>query len=413
MTLRISAARDEKGVALPLALLGLMMLSGLLVAFLGMGANEPLIAQNLGSSSRAFHIADAGIEHAWAFLSTAALPLANGNLFADQPFGAVGPAVGTYSVTVSNQDPPGTPLPAGTYLLTSTGKYKRCPTCEEGSRTITARVSVTPAGGGGPGLPTIPAAVTSVSNGSDETDYESTSFVTGNEESGAACTSNKAGWLHRSATAGTGPASSYQFDYQGGTLEGVGGAGALAHRAFNAATDDPMFNNPATLRAWVNNLGSQPGVVNVNGVTGHPTTMGTAADPKITVWNLDDTGQHSTNAAITGYGILILKGPSVGNGQYHWFNVEKGFKFNGLIIIDSPGEVSFTHYKSPPDVVLHGAIIAVSEKTGAEATKVDFEKNTQLYYNCDSIAKYAVPLAGSGCGGGGSNTVAMLGWKQQ
>jgi hypothetical protein len=191
---------------------------------------------------------------------------------------------------------------------------------------------------------------------------------------------------------------------------GGSGVGATAHRAVNAA-DDPRFNDPKALRAWVSSLGSQSGVVNVNGTSGHPTTMGTAAKPQITVWNMDDTGQHSTSAGITGYGILILKGPSVGNGQYHWFNVKKAFKFYGLIIVDSPGEVSFDHYSGTPDVVMNGAIIAVSEKTGSEATKVDFEKNSRLFYNCDAISKYALPLAGSG--GGGSSTFTKLGWKQQ
>src|SRR3990172_8144209 len=99
MTLRISAARDERGVALPLALFALVLLSGLLLAFLGMSLHEPQIAQNHGSASKALHIADAGIEHAWAVVPS---PLSA------QAFGG-----GSYSVTViTNAD--------GTYTLTST-----------------------------------------------------------------------------------------------------------------------------------------------------------------------------------------------------------------------------------------------------------------------------------------------------
>ena len=404
MPLRISAARNERGVALPLALLTLVMLSGLLLAFLAMSVHEPQIAQNHGSASRAFHIADAGIEHAWAVLPSTDLTTLPLTRFSNEVFGG-----GSYTVIITK--------PGADYILTSTGTFK------DSTQTVVMVFSVTP-GGSGPGLPTLPAAITSVSNGSDEVDLEGSggdgltlrpdaSFVTGNDESAdPTCAANKAGWVHRNATPGEGPGPSFQFDYQGGTLQGVGSTvGAGAHRAFNAATDDPRFNDPVALRAWVNNLASQPGVENVNGMTGHPTTMGTAASPKITVWNLDDTGEHSTNAPITGHGILILKGPSVSAGQYHWFSVKKAFQFSGLIIVDSPGEVSFDHYKSPPDVVMHGAIIAVSEKTGGEATKVDFEKNSRLFYNCAAIRDYALPLAGSG--GGGTSSFTQLSWRQQ
>ena len=402
MTLRISAARNERGVALPLALLTLVMLSGLLLAFLAMSVHEPQIAQNHVSSSRAFHIADAGIEHAWAVLPSTDLTTMPLTLFSTQAFGG-----GSYTVIITK--------PGADYILTSTGTYK------DSTQAVEMFVHMTPAGSG-PGLPTLPAAITSVSNGQNETDYEGSggdgltlrpaaAFVTGNDAGTCTGQTNKVGWVHG------GPGSpNFTFDYQGGTLQGVNatggsGVGATAHRGFNAATDDPRFNDPVALRAWVSSLASQTGVVNVNGTSGHPTTMGTAAKPQITVWNMDDIGQHSTSAGITGYGILILKGPSVGNGQYHWFNVKKAFNFRGLIIIDSPGEVSFDHYSGTPDVVMNGAIIAVSEKTGSEATKVDFEKNSRLFYNCAALRDYALPLAGSG--GSGSSTFTKLGWKQQ
>ncbi len=65
MTAWAGAIRNEKGVALPLALFALVMLSGLLVAFLSMGGMEPQIAANLGDVTRARYVAEAGIE--WAF----------------------------------------------------------------------------------------------------------------------------------------------------------------------------------------------------------------------------------------------------------------------------------------------------------------------------------------------------------
>ena len=61
----VSTVRNEKGVALPLALFALVMLSGLLLAFLSMAGMEPTIAANLSDVARARYMADAGIE--WAF----------------------------------------------------------------------------------------------------------------------------------------------------------------------------------------------------------------------------------------------------------------------------------------------------------------------------------------------------------
>ena len=60
-----SAVQNEKGVALPLALFTLVILSGLLLAFLSMAGMEPQISANLSATARARYLADAGIE--WAF----------------------------------------------------------------------------------------------------------------------------------------------------------------------------------------------------------------------------------------------------------------------------------------------------------------------------------------------------------
>ncbi len=57
--------RNERGVALPLALFALVMLTGLLLAFLTMAGMEPEMAANLTEVARARYVADAGIE--WAF----------------------------------------------------------------------------------------------------------------------------------------------------------------------------------------------------------------------------------------------------------------------------------------------------------------------------------------------------------
>jgi Tfp pilus assembly protein PilV len=57
--------RDQRGVALPLALIALLILTMLVLTVLNLGAVEPQISKNLSETARARHMAEAGIE--WAF----------------------------------------------------------------------------------------------------------------------------------------------------------------------------------------------------------------------------------------------------------------------------------------------------------------------------------------------------------
>ena len=57
--------RDQRGVALPLALIALLILTMLVLTVLNLGAVEPTISRNLSDTARARHLAEAGIE--WAF----------------------------------------------------------------------------------------------------------------------------------------------------------------------------------------------------------------------------------------------------------------------------------------------------------------------------------------------------------
>ena len=57
--------RDQRGVALPLALIALLILTMLVLTVLNLGAVEPQISKNLSATAQARHMAEAGIE--WAF----------------------------------------------------------------------------------------------------------------------------------------------------------------------------------------------------------------------------------------------------------------------------------------------------------------------------------------------------------
>ena len=65
MTHSATVMRDQRGVALPLALISLLILTMLVLTVLNLGAVEPQISRNLSDTARARHMAEAGIE--WAF----------------------------------------------------------------------------------------------------------------------------------------------------------------------------------------------------------------------------------------------------------------------------------------------------------------------------------------------------------
>jgi len=162
--------RNERGVALPLAMILLMVLTLLTITFMSLGAVEPQISQNLSDGARARQLAESGIE--WAMsaqignqdLNSAGLlggtmtsggACGTGNtcrlLATAQTLPGLTSSAGTFAVTLRNdintnagdQQLIGTTLTRdssttvdsnGVVILTSTGTYNGA------SRTITAVV---------------------------------------------------------------------------------------------------------------------------------------------------------------------------------------------------------------------------------------------------------------------------------
>jgi len=118
---------DERGVAVVMALILLVAMSGLTLAFLSVSAFEPQISQNLASTAQARYLAEAGLEWGFNALATtpaaftaAGVPMMNaqqnhwnsillqGGSVSGGPMqmpGGVGPvnaAFGTFNVTIAN-----------------------------------------------------------------------------------------------------------------------------------------------------------------------------------------------------------------------------------------------------------------------------------------------------------------------
>jgi hypothetical protein len=132
--MKIRWLRDERGVALPMALMMLVLLTTLMLAFAVLSQSEPVIAANHLRVSQARSLAESGFEHAvWALsqgsiASEAGTPLPAGALAVPLPAPTPAPfnglvfttmgTTGGYVVTVTTPDPVGKPEQR---LITSTG----------------------------------------------------------------------------------------------------------------------------------------------------------------------------------------------------------------------------------------------------------------------------------------------------
>ena len=182
-----AALGDQQGIALPLALIVMTLLTALTLAFLGVTSTEPTIAANLKRGEQALAHAEAGIERAlWALSNPtvdtagpntnladlAAIPPAYTNgvgqlLFSLTSAGQATPA-GVYSVSISGVAP--TTIIAHGYVLRDGVAVPADPTQLTQANTAAhrvVRVQVTGGGGnnraGGPAAPAdmkLPGALT-------------------------------------------------------------------------------------------------------------------------------------------------------------------------------------------------------------------------------------------------------------
>jgi hypothetical protein len=110
--------RDERGVALPLAMILLMVLTLLTITFMSLGAVEPQISKNLSDGARARQLAESGLE--WAM----AAQIANNDLNGPTLLGGSMTSGGSCGTGVScrllatSQAMPGLTSASGTFAVT-------------------------------------------------------------------------------------------------------------------------------------------------------------------------------------------------------------------------------------------------------------------------------------------------------
>ena len=383
-------ARDERGVVLVITLLVLVLLSLLGLSLMNASLSEKTISSNEVEAARAFYAAEAGLQHgkkSLEGLTLSAVLDGTDDVLAGKGKGK-GKGAGssatiadaTYTLQVSNNIaangfPRGT-IPADAsnsdtvdgdkiIVLTSTATFRT-------GRQIVETVLQSQGS-----FPSIPGAVVQVSNGWNDLDVGGT--ISGFDES-KTC-NDQAGHFHRGKT----------VIIQGNTVTGDPNT-----RKYDAAVDDPFWNDPNAVVALVESWMNDPSAVKITG-DAPPKKLGSPKKPQITVWDPTSTDTDSTNkASFEGYGILIMVGR---------VNLKTPFTFAGLIVAYGGQEMAI---EGGNGQVLHGAIIAANKdpNPSGEATEVGVLNGTAVNYNCDVIKQYVEPL-----GGGGGGSLKVLSWR--
>ena len=102
--------RDERGVALPMALFTLLLMTSLSIAFLTLGQTEPVVSNNHMRSAQARVLAEAGVERAVWALTFGGLAAPGAATVAASPYDGttaltVGAATGTFVVKITGVSP--------------------------------------------------------------------------------------------------------------------------------------------------------------------------------------------------------------------------------------------------------------------------------------------------------------------
>jgi hypothetical protein len=109
---------NERGVALPLAMILLMILTMLTLTFMTLGSVEPQISRNLSDGARARQLAESGIE--WAYNQLAGQQFNSGTLLGGSltTGGSCGPSISCLILGGGSQSLPGLTSSSGTFTVT-------------------------------------------------------------------------------------------------------------------------------------------------------------------------------------------------------------------------------------------------------------------------------------------------------
>jgi Tfp pilus assembly protein PilX len=464
MTTARAIMRDERGIAVVVAVVALMTLTALVLAFLAVSAWEPQISRNLADSTRARYIAEAGLETAydtlisntdWNGLLVGATCNANtqGSLIGSQNTTLPGltSASGTYTVRVRNDclatdatitgvtiEASGTVDNNDHVILTSTGNFGNA------QRTMTVVVTrvANPLSPDSPPRGQLNAALSFPGYESD-TRFTGNSFTVdgrNHDASGIVITTDQAllgisvgpedqfvpqggPTMHHEQTVENSVSGQQQDNVRGvnqsnSSQTTIGNPTIAAAQLTSAAVTDFVNAVKSYADITINSTPSSPASFNNVGSTcsgnySSTSCWGTAAQPKIVYikGTLDPTSAFTAltvSGNSTGSGILIVEdGDLTLNGNFNW---------EGPIIVTG-GYVGVGIMGGGNQDVL-GAL--VSNETATNQAPGFYEGvlqgNAKVNYSRATIDRALALLAGKvpgGTGGGAYVKVTMYNFQEQ
>lgn len=403
--------KAQRGVAFPLALFALVMLTGLLLVFVTTGGLERSVAANLDEVTRARYVAESGLE--WAFDQlVAAAAVANGwdNLLAtnggamatNMALPTFAPAFGTFSVTVRNDNLAndnqltGQPVDPGgptddtnnVVILTSFGTYNGA--TRQLQQVVSHPDLNLPGGLNLPGLGT-------------NTSFSGNSFtITGNDtnldgSAGAGTPGLCAATVWGIGVRDIPTENMVQGSLSNSQKDNVTGKPQSPGPGFGDNTITPESSlTPAQIAKFVNavrpyadvslqvNGGNQLSYQNLGDTCGaslsDPNCWGTSSNPKIVyVKGTVDPAQAfyamSISGTSTGAGILIVEDGDL--------NVTGNFRWEGLIIVT--GQYVGLRYGGGGNQTIYGGIIVDETASVNSEVEVDSMGNAKVLYSCEAI----------------------------
>ena len=368
--------RNERGIALVLALMVLLVLTGLVLSYLSVSALEPQISRNLSDAARARYLAEAGIERGFNVVTktpnlntllvgaTVASPWVPVAGLTSATIGAATNG-GTFSVTVRNDngasDTPITGLGAatvpvmdssvttdsnGVIIMRSTGTFAGA----NGTITKTIEVVIRRTM-----LPPFPGAVNTPGR-QDDTFINTTNFHIDGRDYGCTAPGNgcdtasnwtvtanpmKFGQAMQTGTQ-TNVGTTYEANAESGyntaakqaNIVGKNTSGTFASGTATVATDNSL--NPTTMDQFINLVASSPSTTVLQSTMACPmvltgTSSGSSNTPTLT--NGCGTNQTLDLGPRTNPKMVFFKGELDPTSNFTGLSLQQGNKGAGILIV--------------------------------------------------------------------------------
>lgn len=412
--MRDRCLRDQRGVALPIALIALVALTGLLLVFVRLASTEALISQSHTEITSARYLAEAGIE--WAFDNLAGNADWNAGLLgadglpntADDGRLATGVSVtglpvtyGTFSVTVRNDTQAGDTqitglaLDAGGAFADTNGRVIVSATGTKGTTTRTIQVVVSRVT-----LPPIVAALSLPGNES-ETTFNGNSFTVNGTDTNLDDTPGPESAVLGIAVAGGSTANEavVQTSLSGAQKDNVVGLkqdpalpdgygdNAIAPHASLSSAVITAFISAVKSRADLSLVSTPSSPLSFSSIGAScasdwasSTCWGTTSNPKI-VYVKGDPDPTSAFSALqvsgtsSGAGILIVEDGDL--------RISGNFRWEGIVIVT--GQWVGVGYMGGGWQTVYGAVISNETATDPGYKEALISGNAKLNYSSQAI----------------------------